>query len=99
MIDRSSNRCYVFVILSKGGRDSRHCVSSTDTDERICDGLGGWKNETHADLCLLQEVAAIQGGVRLFVHPSCQVQAPPGVIATENLVTDEDAPPLYTSGG
>jgi len=88
--------CFCYIIQG-GGRDSRHCVSSTD--ERICDGFGGWNNETHADLCLLQEVATIQGGVRLLVHPSCQVQAPPGVIATENLVTDKDAPPLYPSGG
>ena len=29
-------------------------------------------DETHVDLCLLQEVAKIQGRVRLLVHPSCQ---------------------------
>ena len=54
--------------------------------------IGWWKNEAHGDLCLLQEVAEIQGGVCILVHLSCQVQAAPGVVATKNVVTDKDAP-------
>ena len=64
------------------------CFSSTS--EKIGYRLGGRKNETHVDLCLLQEVAKIQGGICLLVHSSCQIQAASRVVATENLVTDKD---------